>query len=1686
MRRIIAGLILFGLIILSIVSGLSIRAVGQTPIRGSLIDFYLEPSDTTVGENAVYDIFFSNENLIPSGGRFYFDFMQGFGFGSLDSINIIAEGEPLTEFIDQYTVENQKIKIAMSPSMPIIPSNSSVQVTMDYLVNDTASGEHIVIGWTTTYEDSMIDGPAISQSFDLAPDELHEIFVTPNGNMQLRAGSIVSFSATTRDQYGNPIDDLIIQWAVEPDSCGIVNTNGVFIANKIGTCVVTASALGVTGYSGEITIIPGEFGGINMMNIPQQVVAGNGFPDSVGLLVVDVMNNRKTDFTGEVYFSSTDPQADVYWDENNPYLFTEADSGLHYFDPDGFILRTAGYQNLIINHGIWFKESPLINVLPADIAFFDIPAITDSVIVGADFDLVVENVVDSFENATSGLIRVTGYKGVRNAPNGSPPILRDVSVTNGNGRSPQRLVAVDSAVLQLSTPLFTDTTNTIPVYPGGFNQLHLNISSPQVTGEPFTHGELDSTVIIAYDFYLNRKTDFDASLDSNAVSLYPRGNGVMINNIFDQPDDFVDGVCDLAAHETTYIGQGGWNEFWAAAADTSVDTSRTSIYVLSLELHTLELEQDYLFMNDTASVYLGVFNPLQDTLSIDSVFVVLEYEGIYEAYCVPNLPDLLPGSSERTYMLSFIAPWNTDSLYSPINCHVHSSFDDINIFSEFTAAPDTGYFAGHKLIDVHHESLNPDSVIVNHLYSFAVDVENSFESGILLDDSSTLFITDNLDHYYTAEISSATRYIPPNQKVTRLVFDSTAFPLEFQKGSYKPVLNLHGIVRDYPYLDEELLIDHDVTVNVGSYFTYTYDSVQPDSVVAGFPAVFQVEVINVGTFPVTIDSSGTILGFSDGLHDYEAKIDVEHETYDGILESGKSLLYFMEETVSDSMLIGRYEPWVRLKGIQNEIPVDTTIYLNRDSIDVISPGLLHVDGFYPDAPNPPYINIGQRFDLQCLLRNSGQDGIENIIVSLRSDGQSEFPDTLFVDFLPGLMDTPYVYIYEVTADSITGSENFIIKPSGGMGQFSGAQVQINIPPGNDSYLVTKQTPAEINIAGFDVVNSDTDPDTVSIGRRFSVESVIVKSGQSELSGNMQVILDEMNAFTAADSIQRDFGFESSDTAVVGWDVFAPLTPGSSYQLGVGFAGNILDSNDGSNAVGADSIGLCDIVVVPGAYMYGFMRITEPEGAVDEVLSTNQFFTLTDSIFINGDMEDATANLELPAGYSTVDSLSKSLIGDSIAVIDWQIQAPAVPDDAIKTLTVRLNAIDKYSGDELEFYSSLGVKADEAANLRPDFYVKSPESALDHILDPQQEFTLGFNCDNIGEVGVIPGSVRLLNPGGHFIITSDTVRSFGENEEILFDIRAPSYELSNPVDLYIDIFDIPDDSNSNQDAVISSVSLELQFVVKDLKPDLIVEGYQGFSGQGLVATEIDALKLFLFNKDNGSGYPVEITDFELFACDQDGAEISFDQLAAQATVRNNPDNIAPGEITGNSAIFSELGGFRIDAGFRDTITFSLELGDELSLPGFSVRINSSGIRAYAIRDGIPQMRVNVESPTGDEIDILTNPAGLSTQNLAESFGNYPNPFDPLQELTTFSYYLSSQSDISLRVYSLTGQPVWSAEYRGSDEHCLAGNHSGGSTLPPITWNGRNHRGYVVNNGIYIAVFSVRETGEEVRTKVAVVK
>jgi len=73
-------------------------------------------------------------------------------------------------------------------------------------------------------------------------------------------------------------------------------------------------------------------------------------------------------------------------------------------------------------------------------------------------------------------------------------------------------------------------------------------------------------------------------------------------------------------------------------------------------------------------------------------------------------------------------------------------------------------------------------------------------------------------------------------------------------------------------------------------------------------------------------------------------------------------------------------------------------------------------------------------------------------------------------------------------------------------------------------------------------------------------------------------------------------------------------------------------------------------------------------------------------------------------------------------------------------------------------------------------------------------------------------------------------------------------------------------------------------------------------------------------------------------------------------------------------------------------------------------------------------------------------------------NYPNPFDPLKEITEIECVLQEDSVLEFEIYSQFGDLVKSFTAQG------LGSPLG---LPNIvTWNGRNAKGSVVSNGVYI--------------------
>ena len=119
-------------------------------------------------------------------------------------------------------------------------------------------------------------------------------------------------------------------------------------------------------------------------------------------------------------------------------------------------------------------------------------------------------------------------------------------------------------------------------------------------------------------------------------------------------------------------------------------------------------------------------------------------------------------------------------------------------------------------------------------------------------------------------------------------------------------------------------------------------------------------------------------------------------------------------------------------------------------------------------------------------------------------------------------------------------------------------------------------------------------------------------------------------------------------------------------------------------------------------------------------------------------------------------------------------------------------------------------------------------------------------------------------------------------------------------------------------------------------------------------------------------------------------------------------------------------------------------------------------------------------SGQAFPLATETGTLTAAGLEESYANFPNPFEAGREETTFVYSLSGDAAVTLRLLTPHGESVVTL---------LDGVSRAAGLHQDDRWDGRNGRGDVVRNGVYLAELVVEYSNgsrERVLRKVAVVR
>jgi hypothetical protein len=96
-------------------------------------------------------------------------------------------------------------------------------------------------------------------------------------------------------------------------------------------------------------------------------------------------------------------------------------------------------------------------------------------------------------------------------------------------------------------------------------------------------------------------------------------------------------------------------------------------------------------------------------------------------------------------------------------------------------------------------------------------------------------------------------------------------------------------------------------------------------------------------------------------------------------------------------------------------------------------------------------------------------------------------------------------------------------------------------------------------------------------------------------------------------------------------------------------------------------------------------------------------------------------------------------------------------------------------------------------------------------------------------------------------------------------------------------------------------------------------------------------------------------------------------------------------------------------------------------------------------------------------------------------NFPNPFNPVEGVTTIEYYLDGDSSVSFKLYSFSGQLVWSKKF---DAGSFPGGRQG---YNPVTWNGMTDSNMTIGAGLYTLKVEVSgDSGKYTLTRKIAVK
>ncbi len=850
----------------------------------------------------------------------------------------------------------------------------------------------------------------------------------------------------------------------------------------------------------------------------------------------------------------------------------------------------------------------------------------------------------------------------------------------------------------------------------------------------------------------------------------------------------------------------------------------------------------------------------------------------------------------------------------------------------------------------------------------------------------------------------------------------------------------------------------------------------------GRPANFQVVVQNLGS--ASVDSSGELsIAMPNG---YFLHVDQQFKSADTTrFKVNEPIIWEVQppsqQSYRDTIIVAISKPPLDLNtrqfaAIYNTDPFDTLV------VKTI-PAMLSIKSFKiisPSGATDRTLSTNQDFRVQVEVNAS--ENMTNIWAQIiRPSG---YGLGVGVDSVKNIVNKSADWLLKAPKEPHSVSRWIKVKVTGSTGTVTQSI--------KDSIAVVTVREAVLSFGRVEISWPKTDS-TLSVGQEFDLSATVINYGEASLKG--QGYLRVGFGATGVSAPQADTIKAFTPNTPVTWRLKAPNVPTSKAPIIVAIHSVPNDENTNEPAT------------VPNKYAYFYVRtqdsgsaaidsfwVSSPSGAMDHILSTNQTFTMEAQVRWYNCAGKPSVHLQLPGGFTTPESNPKTPAGtNQQGRVSWTIQAPEEAK-ANQQLWVVLTAQDSNSYRQFSIFSdTLRLQIVDRAVVQLNAKIASPVSAQDHVVSTGERFVVAAYVTNLGQAALKGNYTAMLQlPDGQgYTLLSAQSQTAAHDDTIYWTIEAPIYE-TQISDIHIQLINNPRDENTSV-AVVPGAVVQGGFAVLRIQTEEKTVTVANFSPRGrhTIArgdTGVAMLGLELICSGNANSNNVILSGVKLKLKNREGNLIIDPSSVINRIVaaKYQDASIVYGELTSipNSnpieLVFSRLDTLRPEV--ANKIEFRVDVLRNTSVTDFQVTIDSTDA-LYLVDQGSGQPP-KLKNKSGQKLEILniqSNPAVIIESDFNAAFRNYPNPFGTSQRpQTKFIYYLDQDTDVSIKIYTLVGELVWSRSYSATEPQGKKGPHEA-----DIVWDGKNDQGYRVLNGVYIARLSTGD-GKSALTKIAVIK